>query len=63
MLGGGNSQQGGGKLNTWSKITSGPNVLFPQVHLASNPPNKKKNILFLNKNTSLLREWYVNVNT
>ena len=40
----------------------------PQVHLVANyppPPNTKVHfdILFLNKNISLIREYYINVNT
>ena len=37
----------------------------PQVHLAANspPPRTRKHILFLNKNISLVREYYMKVYT
>ena len=45
----------------WKK---GPYVQFPPlVHLVANLPPTRKHILLLNKNISLIREYYINVNT
>ena len=38
-------------------------VQSPHVHLVANFPPTRKHILFLNKNISLIREYYMNVNT